>query len=77
MSRWREWAESRYSDEVSIGEVASVELIELSNKELVYWVQHFITEVRMHARLASVSHAQFEALYHFHCRDFVCFRLIG
>ena len=45
MSRWREWAESRHSDEDSMGEVASVELIELSDKELAYWVQCFITEV--------------------------------
>ena len=36
VSRWREWAESRNSDQDSMGEVASVELIELSNKELAY-----------------------------------------
>ena len=28
-----------------MGEVASVELIKLSNKELAYWVERFITEV--------------------------------
>ena len=34
--RWREWAKSQNSDQDSMGEVASVELIELSDKELAY-----------------------------------------